>query len=109
MRVQREGGCRAVRGGTSVAQPNRGAYWGRRSDATGRMGEAEACFVGRAAGGSDAGGEGVRDEVKPHYQVVDSYTTTATATATARSRTGTRWLAVSIAGTLHSRGVRCGE
>ena len=72
------------------------------------MCEDEVYFVGRAAG-SAAGGEGVRDEVKPHYQVVDSYTTTATATATARSRTGTRWLAVSIAGTLHSRGVRCGE
>jgi hypothetical protein len=46
-------------------------------------------------------------------RAVDSYATTATATttaaATARSGTGTRWLAVSIAGTLRSLGVRCGE
>jgi hypothetical protein len=34
------GGYRAVRGGTSVAQPNRGAYWGRRSDRMGRLGKA---------------------------------------------------------------------
>lgn len=53
-----EGGCRAVRGGTSVAQPNRGAYWGICSDATGRMCEDEDYFVGRAAGGALLGVRG---------------------------------------------------
>ena len=53
-----EGGCRAVRGGTSVAQPNRGAYWGICSDATGRMCEDEVYYVGRAAGGALLGVRG---------------------------------------------------
>jgi hypothetical protein len=110
MRVQREEGVIELSGAERVLR-NRieerigGDAATRRDD----WGKVRPASMGALMGGALLG---ATRRAAPS-QAVDSYaatvTATATATATARSGTGTRWLAVSIAGTLRSLGVRCGE